>query len=63
MVLECAIELKSILFDVCGKAEFNKVQGVELQHFILEKPEWHIIEELYTLLAVRNGVCNLHVQY
>ena len=35
MVLAHAIELKTILFDVCDKAEFNKAQGVRLHRFIL----------------------------
>ena len=52
MVLARAIKLKSILFDVCDKAEFNKVQGVRLHQFILNKPKWRILEELYALLAV-----------
>ena len=30
MVLERALELRPILFNVCDKAEFNKAQGVRL---------------------------------
>ena len=52
MVLERALELRPILFNVCDKAEFNKAQGVRLRRFIVEEDEWPVLEQLYTLLAV-----------
>ena len=52
MVLERALELRPILFNVCDKAEFNKAQGVRLRRFIVEEEEWPVLEQLYSLLAV-----------
>ena len=52
MVLECALELRPILFNVCDKAEFNKAQGVRLCHFIIDDDDWPILEQLYELLTV-----------
>ncbi|PIL32390.1 hypothetical protein GSI_05636 [Ganoderma sinense ZZ0214-1] len=51
MVLERALELRPILFQVCDKAEFNKNQGVRLRRFIVDDEDWPILEQLHELLA------------
>ncbi|KAM5539154.1 hypothetical protein V8D89_007184 [Ganoderma adspersum] len=51
MVLTCTLELRSILFDMCDMAEFNKPQGVWLHRFIIDEADWPILEELYELLV------------
>ena len=61
MVLARALELRSILFNVCNMAEFNKAQGVRLHRFIVDEGDWPILEQLYELLAVHYQCLNSEI--
>lgn len=51
-VLNRAVTMKSVLGELCDKAQFNKPRGIRLQRYVLTEEEWLVIEQLRLLLDV-----------
>ncbi|KAL1937047.1 hypothetical protein VTO73DRAFT_15573 [Trametes versicolor] len=49
-VLARALEMRTVLTDLCDMVQFNKARGARLRQYILSDEEWTAIAQIYALL-------------